>query len=368
MIQYKNDLFDLARFKTKDLVSSEITVKAIIEAKIFRDLIESYFVGAHKTSIEVSRTEMAYDEVEKDWNYVSFFQTDSSSFIITWQQINTTIEDKRVELITQVQFNYDIKAEKDIKEFINKVQDNIYKEPETKIFYAVELSGNQFTMSTEKVEDRKPNLELNYGKDFLKVNENIIKLLLEKNSGIIVLDGEPDTGKTSYIKYLIGQVCDHKDVIYIPRYLLQEMANPDFISFLRDQRNSIIILEDADDILSNREDGLSSTIVTNILSITNGLLNDQLKIQLIATFNTERKHIDKKLMKNGKIIEDWSFKKLNVEQANVLATSLGMETPYTSPTALADIYDDYEVKGKDKKKTKLRKNDKKRVGFKDNAE
>lgn len=369
MIQYKNDLFDIARSKTDELDASEKVLKVVIEAEIFNKIIKTVFT-ADNTILDatIEKTEMSYVEEDKSWSYVSVFQVGSPNLLLTWQQINTVINEAPIELITLIQINYIKTAEEEIYKFIDELAKNLYKEPEFKSFYAVELSGNQFTLSQEKVEDKKPNLELNYGKDFVKIHENIIKLLSEKNSGIIVLDGEQGTGKTAYIKYLISVISEYKDVIYIPRYLLQEMANPDFIAFIRDQRNSIIILEDADDILSNREDGLSSIITTNILSITNGLLNDQLKIQLIATFNTDRKYIDKKLLKNGKIIEDWSFKKLTVEQANALATNLGMAANYTVPTALSEVYDDYEVIGKDKKKTKVKKSNKKRVGFTDDSE
>lgn len=362
-IEFKNDLYDIARYKIFDKNGSEVSLKAII--------LKDKFYSIFKKEIEdwaiCEKSEISLNGDSKDI-ILSKQITDSISTYITWHEIETEIDEKLEVFITGIQFNYIYTSKNWINNKIIEIESNLYSEDISKMFYVVGLNNNQFGLTSETLEQKECPIELNYGKEFIKTNENIIKLLTETNSGIIVLDGHQGTGKTAYIKYIINQLSKHKDIIYVPRFLLTEMANPDFISFLRDQRESIIILEDADEILLNREDNLNTIIATNILSMTNGLLNDQLKIQIIATFNSERKYIDKKLLKEGKIIEDWTFKLLTPEQANLLASSLGFDGSYDKNISLADVYEDFESKGKKNKKTKIRKTNKKRVGFKDDTE
>ena len=59
------------------------------------------------------------------------------------------------------------------------------------------------------------DLELNYGTDFSKVHKVIVDRLNSNNDkGIILLHGDPGTGKTSYIKHLTTLVKD-KDILFI---------------------------------------------------------------------------------------------------------------------------------------------------------
>ena len=57
------------------------------------------------------------------------------------------------------------------------------------------------------------DLELNYGSEFLKIHDVIIdRLNSEYDKGIILLHGDPGTGKTSYIKHLTSLIKD-KDIL-----------------------------------------------------------------------------------------------------------------------------------------------------------
>ena len=135
-------------------------------------------------------------------------------------------------------------------------------------------------------------------------------------------------------------------------------------------KNSILILEDAEEVLLDREmEGNRNQAISNILNITNGLLNDALQIQIIATFNMNKKSIDKALLRAGRLIEEWHFDNLTVEEANKLALHLGSDKIYSKPTPIADIYEgmssdnDGEKIGK-----KAKRQQKKRVGFKDDED
>jgi ATP-dependent 26S proteasome regulatory subunit len=76
-----------------------------------------------------------------------------------------------------------------------------------------------------------------------------------------------------------------------------------------------------------------------LLNLTDGLLADSLGIQIIATFNTELKNIDKALLRKGRLSAIYEFKALATDRANKLLQSIGIEDFTTKkPMILADIF------------------------------
>lgn len=182
------------------------------------------------------------------------------------------------------------------------------------------------------------DLELNYGSDFLKVHNVIVDRLNKPNDkGIILLHGDPGTGKTSYIKYLTKLIKD-KEILFVPPSMAEMLSEPSIIPFLMDQRNTILIIEDAERVISDREGNGSPAGVSNILNLTDGILGDCLNIQIIATFNMKREKIDQALLRKGRLIAEHKFQKLNVDETNKLLTHLGKDTQVDYGMVLADIY------------------------------
>ncbi len=195
-------------------------------------------------------------------------------------------------------------------------------------------------MDTEDYEIPVPeiNIEMNYGTEFLKVHERIVtRLNNEHDKGIILFHGEPGTGKTSYIKYLTKLVED-KEILFIPPSMAESLSEPSIIPFLMDHKNSILIIEDAERVIGDREGNSSSMGVSNILNLTDGILGDCLGIQVIATFNMKREKIDSALLRKGRLIAEHKFDKLNTNDANNLIKHLGGTTQVSKPMTLADIY------------------------------
>ena len=188
------------------------------------------------------------------------------------------------------------------------------------------------------------DLEMNYGEDFIKIHNSIVKRLNNNNDkGIILLHGDPGTGKTSYIKYLTSLITE-KDILFIPPSMAEMLSEPAIIPFLMDHKNSILIIEDAERVISDRESNGSSAGVSNILNLTDGILGDCLGIQIIATFNMRREKIDQALLRPGRLIVEHKFEKLNVNETNKLLRHLRKEYIATEGMSLADIYNiDIEI-------------------------
>jgi hypothetical protein len=182
------------------------------------------------------------------------------------------------------------------------------------------------------------DLKLNYGSDFLRIHNLIIERLNKPyDKGIILLHGDPGTGKTSYIKNLTSLIVD-KDILFIPPSMAEMLSEPTIIPFLMDHKNSILIIEDAERVIGDREGNGSPAGVSNILNLTDGILGDCLNIQVVATFNMKREKIDKALLRKGRLIAEHKFEKLSVEDTNKLLLNLGKEQTSDEGMCLADIY------------------------------
>jgi hypothetical protein len=201
-------------------------------------------------------------------------------------------------------------------------------------------------LDTEEYELNIPDMdiELNYGKDFLKVHETIInRLNRNHDKGIILFHGLPGTGKTSYLKYMTKLIND-KEVLFIPPSMAESLSEPSIIPFLMEHRNSILIIEDAEKVISDRDLNGSSAGVSNILNLTDGILGDCLNIQIVATFNMKREKIDSALLRKGRLIAEHKFEPLSVNDTNRLLEHLGKEKKVDKPMPLSDIYNiDEEV-------------------------
>jgi ATP-dependent 26S proteasome regulatory subunit len=105
-----------------------------------------------------------------------------------------------------------------------------------------------------------------------------------------------------------------------------------------DHKNTILIIEDGERVISDREGNGSAAGVSNILNLTDGILGDCLNIQIIATFNMKREKIDQALLRKGRLIAEHKFENLTVEETNKLLKHLGKDHEVTKSMSLADIY------------------------------
>jgi SpoVK/Ycf46/Vps4 family AAA+-type ATPase len=167
------------------------------------------------------------------------------------------------------------------------------------------------------------DLETIYPEDFLPVHEKILsRLETPKDKGLVILHGDPGTGKTTYIRYLIGLLKKRK--IFVSPNMTSFISTPDFIKSLQERTDSVLIIEDAESILMSREAG-GNDAVSNLLNLCDGLLADCFNIQVICTFNTKLENIDSALLRKGRLIARYEFPKLTKERAEAIAQQLGTD-------------------------------------------
>lgn len=189
---------------------------------------------------------------------------------------------------------------------------------------------------TMHIQNAPINLALLYNSDLTPINEILINRLNKENDkGIVILYGKPGTGKTSYIRYLSANTTKQK--LFVPSSLIFKIGSPEFLALLKDYKNSILILEDADLILSKRSND-DDLIISNLLNLADGVLSDFFHIQIICTFSKELNHFDPGLTRKGRLLASYYFKELSVDKTKELFKNLGYATVPDKEMILADIF------------------------------
>ena len=207
------------------------------------------------------------------------------------------------------------------------------------------ITKEPYGIDLQEFEIRKPKLAIqdNYNDDFLEIHQTILKRLqTKKDKGLVLLHGKPGTGKTSYIRYLITSL--KKKVIFLPLNMAAEITNPGLMKLLINNPDSIFVIEDAENIIMDREENGNSPVST-LLNLSDGLLSDCLNIQIICSFNTDISKVDSALLRKGRLIAKYEFKELEAEKAQNLSEKLGFKTQISEPMNLTDIYNQEEKNG-----------------------
>jgi ATPase family associated with various cellular activities (AAA) len=188
------------------------------------------------------------------------------------------------------------------------------------------------------------DIDLYYNDDFKPVDA-IIKQRLgkENDKGIILLHGLPGTGKTTYLRYLIGSM--KKKVLFVSPGVAGNLINPEFIDILIDNPNAVLVIEDAENIIMDRRFSNDSS-VSNLLNISDGLLSDCLNVQIICTFNSPLTMVDSALLRKGRLIAKYEFGKLSIEKSKRLSAHLGFNNTITQPMTIAEIANPHEQEHK----------------------
>ncbi|MFY7964098.1 MAG: AAA family ATPase [Chitinophagaceae bacterium] len=211
------------------------------------------------------------------------------------------------------------------------------KKPITNEICLITQSTKGLDITELKIKKPKLNLTKNYNDDIIEMHRAIIKKLKEKNAnGLFLFHGLPGTGKSTYIRFLIHHL--NKNVIFMSPKLAGNLDTPALMTFLIQNSNSIVVIEDAEELITAREGGRNSSIST-LLNLTDGLLGECLNIQVIATFNTQVANIDKALLRKGRLQTLYEFKELSILKSNSLLQEIGETNYYTNRgMTLAEIY------------------------------
>lgn len=284
----------------------------------------------------------------EDFDKENVYKIDEAYFIL---------QEKILVLLSDIYGFVNIFFAQESESYVKRIREGIksfkvLKEKELPEIEIIISKGSRITTETKQLAPISLDIEGNYNDDFQEEHKTITKRLATKNDkGIILLHGKPGTGKTTYIKYLAGIL--EKQIIFMPPNLAASIASPSLMNLMLNYSNCILIIEDAENIIQDREHKGNSPI-SALLNLSDGLLSDCLNIQIICTFNTDLSNVDQALLRKGRLISKYEFKALSTNKANALSQKLGHTGVFASPQVLSDIYNQNE---------KTRKLEKRNIGF-----
>ncbi len=160
-------------------------------------------------------------------------------------------------------------------------------------------------------------IELLYGLE--RFNEFVAAM--RENKGLIFLNGEPGTGKTSLIKAAVAKMGYESDTIPSPKpvFLTPDnskiMGEPAFTHYFLHHTGRILLCEDAENILRPRKEG-GTEATSNLLNLTDGIAGEFSKVSFVASVNCQIQEIDTALLRPGRCLINWHVGAMSPERAS----------------------------------------------------
>lgn len=196
---------------------------------------------------------------------------------------------------------------------------------------------NAMHLKTHTIKPYRIDIDTMYNDDFKEVHHRVKDVLTHQNKGIVLFHGIAGSGKTNYIKWLTAQI-PNKKFIFVPTTMIGSLTDPSFISLLIDNKNSVLVMEDCENYIADRNTANSKTdVVSVILNLADGILSDVIECQLICTFNSDISKIDSALLRKGRLIAEYKFKKLSAQKSNKYLQSVGESVTVSDPYSLAEL-------------------------------
>jgi hypothetical protein len=164
-----------------------------------------------------------------------------------------------------------------------------------------------------------------------------IEEYLNSKSSVLVMYGPPGTGKTSFLKHLLCSRKLNAAVSYDEEVLSDDRF---FIDFLTSTENDVLIIEDADLLLTSRESD-QNKIMSKFLNVSDGIVKVNSKKMIFTTNISQLTKVDQALLRTGRCFSAVEFRKLTPNEAMIAAKSANQpdrDWAQKSEWSLAEIF------------------------------
>lgn len=227
------------------------------------------------------------------------------------------------------------KISQDLKLYWSKLP-KIKQEVKESVVNLVAFSNGDYYTIESKIKTIDINIEEYYNDDFKPVYSDIMSFLDSRESGLILLYGKMGSGKSSIIRHLCK--VHPANYIIVPTSMTTRLSDPDFITFMMDNTDSIFILEDCEQLLVDRSVNVFNGAISNILNMSDGLLSDIMNLKFICTFNADINKIDPALLRKGRCYAKYEFKDLSEDKVGLLNEKYKLGIKNIKPMTLAEIF------------------------------
>lgn len=289
-------------------------------------------------------TYVEYAKPKKEFvSYTQIYKKKDENFFIAvdidlqheWEDDHEIYEDGKYKVIDLYYDTADPDACAKCVDSMNK-HTTVNNDSSSKITVVLKTTSG-FNFKEHRIDPLSVDIDKMYNDSFKPVHSHIVDSLQNNSKGVVMLHGKAGTGKTNYIKHLTTLV-PNKRFIFIPVSVIPHLTDPSFLGQLIDNKGCILVLEDCENYLKDRNTTGENSVVSTILNLSDGILSDVLGIQIICTFNANLRKIDEALLRKGRLIDEYDFDSLDVDKAQNIMDDLKVDYKVTQPMTLAEIY------------------------------
>ena len=332
--------------------------KIFLGVSDFDDLITSEILNArvaqnlrtvHKETTVLANRQTWAKWVDQEFDGDLLVQGSSSSGFIIFEETNEYVTYSVNSNSTTVRA---FGSEEFAAEIVDLVEEN-FSVVTSHIEWVYGSDGHSVNVPLNR--DRLPVQEMY---PFLKGEslESYYDRYMESSANILLLIGPPGTGKTTFIRGLLS----HRNASAIVTYDAQILEKDGFFARFIEDDTEVMVLEDSDAFLKSRSDG--NTMMHRFLNVGDGLVTTKGKKMIFSTNLPSIRDVDSALVRPGRCFDIVTFDQLNVEEAQTLATKLGVELPVRPRGKESDKYSIAEIFNKQSEQSHTAKSSRK-VGF-----
>lgn len=325
---HTHDVFEDVHMFKQEIARPEVVLGVYgSEDWVFADFLRNRFLSKMQTldvlSTWITPVEFKLARWVVDMKFESFTFFHSTKVVVQQENGLLTVNSAKgkidVNLIGSVAFCAEWE----------KYFDDRFKRAENLIEWVYNARGD----STSVPLNYRPALKTAYPWLNKDLNE-YIEEFLNSSANVLILIGQPGTGKTTFIKNIIHRAGGDAKVAYDEKVL-----NTDdfFAGFIEDDCR-FLVMEDADAFLSARQDG--NSMMHKFLNVSDGLVSAADKKLVFSTNLPNIRDIDSALLREGRCFDVLQFRALTRDESKKVYEEAGVdkELPDGNEFTLAELF------------------------------